>query len=149
MLWERKVPSIMTDAGGAVVAPRGPSRDMRQQGESKHAIGNRNVWLQGREICTVCHYVSYRWLWMKNSLRIPHMWIHNSWRVFLYWYRLYDLLWPRKTPFYCILSLSNSSLTQSLLAILKCKHTKNIVLIDSFYGKIHKTNQSLYTTQNK
>lgn len=59
MLWERKVPSIITDADGAVVAPRGPSRDMRQQGESKHAIDNRNVWLQRRE-STICRYVSYR-----------------------------------------------------------------------------------------
>lgn len=36
-----------------------------------------------------------------------------------------------------------------LLAILKCKHTKNLVLINSFYGKIHKTKQTLYTIQSK
>lgn len=59
MLCKRKVSSIITDAGGSVVACRGPSHDMRQQGESKRAVDNRNVWLQGRE-STVCHYVSYR-----------------------------------------------------------------------------------------
>lgn len=36
-----------------------------------------------------------------------------------------------------------------LLAILKCKHMKNLVLINSFYGKIHNTKQILYTIQNK
>lgn len=53
MLQEHKVPSIFTDAGGGVVSPRGPSPDAQQPGESKHATGDRNVVLQGRESIVV------------------------------------------------------------------------------------------------
>lgn len=68
-------------ANGAVVAPRGPSCDAKQQSKSKHTMGSRNVWLQGREST-----VSRCLLWIitnEKSLSIVYMWIHDSWRVFL------------------------------------------------------------------
>lgn len=49
MVRECKVPSIISDAVGVVVAPEGPSLDIRQQGEFKHTTQDRKVQLQGRE----------------------------------------------------------------------------------------------------